>query len=338
MATATQIKAPESNLDQLCINSIRVLAIDAVQKANSGHPGMPMGMAPIAYLLWTRFMRYNPANPHWFGRDRFVLSAGHGSMLLYAMLYLTGYDLPLDADQAIPPTRQHHARPSRVRPDARRRNHHRAARPGRRQRRRDGDGGEASARPLRTRQLGAVRSSHLRHLRRRRPDGGRVERGGLDRRASRPRQHRLHLRRQPHHDRRRHRPVLRRERNRALRRLRLAHPGRRRRQRSRRGLARDRKRDRRGEPPLADSRAIAYRLRQSESPGHLEGARPGARRRRGQTDQALLRMARGAGFLRARRGAQAFPRLRRARARATNPNGTAASSATPRRIRARPRS
>jgi transketolase len=95
VALATQIKASESNLDQLCINSIRVLAIDAVQKANSGHPGMPMGMAPIAYLLWTRFMRYNPANPHWFGRDRFVLSAGHGSMLLYAMLYLTGYDLPL---------------------------------------------------------------------------------------------------------------------------------------------------------------------------------------------------------------------------------------------------
>jgi transketolase len=96
LALATQIKASQPNLDQLCINSIRVLAIDAVQKANSGHPGMPMGMAPIAYLLWTRFMRYNPANPHWFGRDRFVLSAGHGSMLLYAMLYLTGYDLPLE--------------------------------------------------------------------------------------------------------------------------------------------------------------------------------------------------------------------------------------------------
>src|SRR6202049_4696330 len=90
------MKPSESNLDQLCINSIRVLAIDAVQKSTSGRPGMPMGMAPIAYLLWTRFMRYNPANPHWFGRDRFVLSAGHGSMLLDAMLYLTGYDLPLD--------------------------------------------------------------------------------------------------------------------------------------------------------------------------------------------------------------------------------------------------
>jgi transketolase len=96
VATATKPKASESNLDQLCINSIRVLAIDAVQKANSGHPGMPMGMAPVAFLLWTRFMRYNPKNPHWFGRDRFVLSAGHGSMLLYAMLYLTGYDLPLE--------------------------------------------------------------------------------------------------------------------------------------------------------------------------------------------------------------------------------------------------
>ena len=96
MALATDVNLAQTELDQLCINSIRVLAIDAVQKANSGHPGMPMGMAPAAYLLWTRFMRYNPANPRWLGRDRFVLSAGHGSMLLYALLYLTGYDLPLD--------------------------------------------------------------------------------------------------------------------------------------------------------------------------------------------------------------------------------------------------
>jgi transketolase len=93
--------APENQLsrmtvDQLCINSIRVLAIDAVQKANSGHPGMPMGMAPVAYLLFTRFMHHNPRNPKWYGRDRFVLSAGHGSMLLYAVLYLSGYDLTLD--------------------------------------------------------------------------------------------------------------------------------------------------------------------------------------------------------------------------------------------------
>ncbi len=84
------------DLDKLCVNSIRFLSIDAVQKANSGHPGMPMGAAPMTYVLWTRFLKHNPADPHWFNRDRFVLSAGHASMLLYSMLYLTGYDLPLD--------------------------------------------------------------------------------------------------------------------------------------------------------------------------------------------------------------------------------------------------
>ena len=83
-------------LDQLCINTIRALAIDAVQKANSGHPGLPLGAAPMAYVLWTRFMRYNPKNPKWHNRDRFLLSAGHGCMLLYALLHLTGYDLSLD--------------------------------------------------------------------------------------------------------------------------------------------------------------------------------------------------------------------------------------------------
>jgi transketolase len=83
-------------LDQLCINTIRTLALDAVQKANSGHPGLPLGAAPMAYVLWTRFMRYNPKNPKWENRDRFLLSAGHGSMLLYSLLYLTGYDLSLE--------------------------------------------------------------------------------------------------------------------------------------------------------------------------------------------------------------------------------------------------
>src|SRR4030095_5044228 len=89
---------PNQNaLDQLSINTIRTLAMDAVQKAVSGHPGMPMGMAPAAYTLWTKILRYNPKNPSWNNRDRFVLSAGHGSMLLYSMLYLTGYDdFPLD--------------------------------------------------------------------------------------------------------------------------------------------------------------------------------------------------------------------------------------------------
>jgi transketolase len=87
---------PSDDFDQVCINAIRVLAMDAVQQANSGHPGLPMGAAPMAYVLWTRYLRHNPANPLWPNRDRFVLSAGHGSMLLYSLLYLTGYDLPLE--------------------------------------------------------------------------------------------------------------------------------------------------------------------------------------------------------------------------------------------------
>src|ERR1051325_3569181 len=82
-------------LDQLCINTIRALSLDAVQKANSGLPGLPLGAAPMAYVLWTRFMRHNPRNPKWDNRDRFLLSAGHGSMLIYSLLHLTGYDLPL---------------------------------------------------------------------------------------------------------------------------------------------------------------------------------------------------------------------------------------------------
>jgi len=94
MAVGTNASAITA-LDELCIDTIRFLAIDAVQKANSGHPGLPMGAAPMAYVLWTRFLKHNPANPQWFDRDRFVLSAGHGSMLLYSLLYLTGYDLSL---------------------------------------------------------------------------------------------------------------------------------------------------------------------------------------------------------------------------------------------------
>jgi transketolase len=87
---------PTPDLDQLCINTIRTLSLDAVQKAESGHPGLPLGGAPMAYVLWTRFLRHNPKNPKWENRDRFLLSAGHGSMLLYSLLHLTGYELPLD--------------------------------------------------------------------------------------------------------------------------------------------------------------------------------------------------------------------------------------------------
>lgn len=85
-----------STLDQQCVNTIRTLSMDAVQAANSGHPGMPMGMADAAYVLWTKFLKHNPENPRWFDRDRFILSAGHGSMLLYSLLHLTGYEVSLD--------------------------------------------------------------------------------------------------------------------------------------------------------------------------------------------------------------------------------------------------
>ena len=96
MSAPVQKENTNPELDQLCINTIRALSLDAVQKANSGHPGLPLGAAPMAYVLWTRFLRHNPRNPKWENRDRFLLSAGHGSMLLYSLLHLTGYDLPLD--------------------------------------------------------------------------------------------------------------------------------------------------------------------------------------------------------------------------------------------------
>ena len=96
MNSIGEISLSPAQLDQLSINTIRFLSVDAVEKAKSGHPGLPLGAAPMAYVLWTRLLQHNPTNPHWFNRDRFVLSAGHGSMLLYSLLHLTGYDLPLE--------------------------------------------------------------------------------------------------------------------------------------------------------------------------------------------------------------------------------------------------
>src|SRR5215212_3129548 len=92
MSAATE----NASLDKLCVDTIRTLSMDAVQKANSGHPGTPMALAPFAYALFTRVMQHAPSDPKWINRDRFVLSAGHASMLLYSVLYLTGYGLTLD--------------------------------------------------------------------------------------------------------------------------------------------------------------------------------------------------------------------------------------------------
>src|SRR5512141_929947 len=96
LATPPQSQGQSAAADSELANAIRALAMDAVEAAKSGHPGMPMGMAEIAVALWHRRLRHNPANPHWADRDRFVVSNGHGSMLLYALLHLTGYELPLD--------------------------------------------------------------------------------------------------------------------------------------------------------------------------------------------------------------------------------------------------
>ncbi|MBS0029742.1 transketolase [Chitinophaga sp. 22321] len=96
MSTNTSLIPNSAALDELCVNTIRFLAVDAVQKADSGHPGLPLGAAPMAYVLWTRFLRHAPADPNWFNRDRFILSAGHGSALLYSLLHLTGYDLSIE--------------------------------------------------------------------------------------------------------------------------------------------------------------------------------------------------------------------------------------------------
>ena len=95
-ASLTNSNLSSAALDELCVNTLRFLSVDMIEAASSGHPGLPLGAAPMAYVLWTRFLKHQPGNPHWFDRDRFVLSAGHGSALLYSLLHLNGYDLPLE--------------------------------------------------------------------------------------------------------------------------------------------------------------------------------------------------------------------------------------------------
>ena len=110
---------PNSEIEQLSIDTIRTLSMDAVQQANAGHPGTAMALAPLAYLLYTEVLRHNPANPHWPNRDRFILSAGHACILQYSALHLTGYDLPIDGAEAVPAVAVDDARPSRARPHRR---------------------------------------------------------------------------------------------------------------------------------------------------------------------------------------------------------------------------
>ncbi len=157
-------------------NAIRALSMDAVQKANSGHPGMPMGMADIAQVLWTDHLKHNPGNPEWADRDRFVLSNGHGSMLLYSLLHLTGYPLTIDDLAQLPAVRLAHGGPPGGRPAPRHRDDDRPPRPGSRQCRRHGAGGEAARRLVQPARARNRRPPHLRVPRRRLPDGRRVAR------------------------------------------------------------------------------------------------------------------------------------------------------------------
>ncbi len=141
LARQAEILAQPLTEDRIMANAIRALAIDAVEAAKSGHPGMPMGMADAATALWTRFLKFDAADPRWPDRDRFVLSAGHGSMLLYALLHLTGHE-GMGIEQ-LKPFRQLHS-PAAGHPEYRRapgdRDHHRPAGPGPRHRRRHGAG------------------------------------------------------------------------------------------------------------------------------------------------------------------------------------------------------
>ncbi len=211
------------SVDQLCINTLRFLAVDAVQKAQSGHPGMPMGAAPMAYVLWTRFLKHNPSNPQWFDRDRFVLSAGHGSMLLYGLLHLTGYELSLDDIQQF---RQWGSRT----PGHPERGHTPGVEittgplgQGIGECGRHGDCRSAARGALQPARIRCHRSLDLRDCQRRRPDGRCRVRSCLARRPPETRQAHLPVRRQSHHAGSRHRYRIFRGSRTAIRSLRLAH-------------------------------------------------------------------------------------------------------------------
>ncbi len=225
--------SPSDDLERLAVDTIRTLSIDGVQQANSGHPGAPMGVAAMAYALWTSHLRHAPTNPAWPDRDRFVLSAGHASMLLYSLLHLTGYAVSLDDLQLFRQWGSDHPGSPRVRHDPGRGGHHRPAGPGPGQRRRHGHRGAPPRRGVQPARPRRRRPPHVRHLLGRRPAGGHHRGGELPRRSPEAGQADRPLRRQPDPARRPHRLDVHRGRARALCRVRLAHPAHRGRERRR---------------------------------------------------------------------------------------------------------
>ncbi len=224
--------SPPVSIDQLCINTMRTLAMDAVQKAKSGHPGTPMALAPVGYTLWQQLLRYDPADPNWPNRDRFVLSVGHASMLLYSLILLAGVKsvnegrgpqpaLTLDDIKQFRQLEQQDAGPPGIPLHLGRRDHHRAARPGLRQLGRHGDGAALAGRALQQAGLPVFDYRIYALSRRRRHDGGRLQRGRLDRRAPPAVEPDLDLRQQPDHHRGLDRARLQRGHRHAVRGLRL---------------------------------------------------------------------------------------------------------------------
>ena len=284
-------------LDGLCVNTIRTLAMDAVQKANSGHPGAPMGLAPVAYALWQKYLRYDPKDPLWPNRDRFVLSNGHASMLLYSLIpprrhprhdrpRLEGGGRAVPAArpaQELPAASQPHPRAPGEPHHRRGRDDHRAARPGGRELGRHGDRPEVDRGHVR--QAGVrepVRAPGVLHPGRRVHDGGRHVRGRVPGRAPEARQPVLDLRRQPHLDRREHEHHVHRGRGRPVPGLRVgraAGDGRERRSPVRR-VRRDVPEDGRQADP--HHREDAHRVRVAEQAGQEGSPRQPARRGRGQ--------------------------------------------------------
>ncbi len=301
----------DAGLEQLAINVVRGLAMDAPRAASSGHSGTAMALAPLAHVLWTRIMRHDPADPAWPDRDRFVLSNGHA--LDPPLLDALSHRLRPDArrPEGLPAVGQQDARPPRAPAHRRGRGDDRPARPGVRQRRRHGSGGAVLAHEVRLRRR---RPPHVRHRRRRLPGGRDLARGGVTRRPPPARPARLRLRRQPHLDRRTDRAVVHRPRPRTVRRLRL---GRRRRRRDRQRHDRARSRGtpgdgRRGQA-VADRPAQPYRLAVAEPDGHGEGPRRPVPTRRDPGDEGAPRAAAGRDVLGAGRGARPLSGVRRAR-------------------------
>ena len=295
----------DETIEQLAINTIRTLSMDAVQAAKSGHPGTPMALAPVAYVLWNEVLRYDPAQPGWPNRDRFVLSCGHASMLLYSVLHLAGVKqldadgrptdelaVPLDDIRHFRQLRQPLPRPSRARPHQRRRDHHRAAGPGHRQQRGHGHRLPLAGRPLQPAGLRPVRLQRLRPLQRRRPDGGRRRRGRLAGRPPQALQPLLDLRRQPHHHRGPHLAELQRGRGHAVRRLRLERgQGGRRQRPGRPCAARSQAFQQTARSAHADHRPQRDRLRRAAQGRHPRGPRGAAGRGGSPPDEGRLRLA-----------------------------------------------